>query len=210
MKECYTCKEVKPSHQFHKDKSKKDGLVSSCRACKKEYREKYYRENSERLKAYAKEWHNEQMKKRPDEIRRKTRDRAYKYRARNLDDVRKRNAKWMKNEYHIRYKSDESYTANRVIRRVLHNALRNIGTDKEYSTWDLLGYSKEEFKDDIESKMRDGMNWSNFGDWHIDHIKPVSAFIEEGESDPSVINSLSNLQPLWAEENLRKGAKYDT
>ncbi|AVH85447.1 hypothetical protein Rostov1_00057 [Vibrio phage Rostov-1] len=51
------------------------------------------------------------------------------------------------------------------------------------------------------------MSWDNWGEWHIDHIKPVAQFKREGITDPKIINALSNLQPLWAEENLKKSDK---
>ena len=72
-----------------------------------------------------------------------------------------------------------------------------------------LGYSQCEFKAHIESLFAEGMGWDNRSDWHIDHIKPVSLFIKEGVADPVIINALSNLQPLWAKDNLSKGAKYN-
>lgn len=50
------------------------------------------------------------------------------------------------------------------------------------------------------------MSWENWGEWHIDHIKPVSKF--EKNDLPSVVNSLSNLQPLWAKDNLSKSSKF--
>jgi hypothetical protein len=50
------------------------------------------------------------------------------------------------------------------------------------------------------------MSWSNYGRWHIDHKKPISKF-KDG-SNISVINALSNLQPLWAKDNLSKGNKF--
>jgi hypothetical protein len=46
------------------------------------------------------------------------------------------------------------------------------------------------------------MSWDNWGEWHIDHIIPVSKF--EKETPPSIVNSLSNLQPLWAIDNYKK------
>ena len=68
------------------------------------------------------------------------------------------------------------------------------------------GYTQSEFVDHIESLWEVGMAWSNRSEWHIDHIKPVSLFIKEGITDPATINALSNLQPLWAKDNLSKGA----
>jgi hypothetical protein len=62
--------------------------------------------------------------------------------------------------------------------------------------------------DRIESMFTEGMAWSNRGEWHIDHIKPVKAFLDEGVNNLELINHHLNLQPLWASDNLAKGAKY--
>tara|TARA_R110000772_G_C13143657_1_gene424273 strand:+ start:139 stop:792 length:654 start_codon:yes stop_codon:yes gene_type:complete len=71
------------------------------------------------------------------------------------------------------------------------------------------GYTAGQLKNHIEGQFTNGMAWDNRNEWHIDHIKPVSAFIKEGITDPAIINALSNLQPLWAKDNLSKGAKYN-
>lgn len=60
----------------------------------------------------------------------------------------------------------------------------------------------------IESLFVGGMNWNNRKEWHIDHIKPIKVFLDEGVTDYGIINHISNLQPLWARDNLTKGAKY--
>lgn len=73
---------------------------------------------------------------------------------------------------------------------------------KEGRTIDLLGYSAEELKLYIQSLFTEGMTWENYGEWEIDHIKPVSKF--DKNTPPSVVNALSNLQPLWKTENRSK------
>jgi hypothetical protein len=50
------------------------------------------------------------------------------------------------------------------------------------------------------------MCWENYGEWHIDHIRPISSF--DKNDDPKIINALSNLQPLWALENYIKSNKF--
>lgn len=70
------------------------------------------------------------------------------------------------------------------------------------SSCEKLGYSLSEFKVHIESLFKDGMSWDNHGEWHIDHIIPVSKFPIENISQ---VNALNNLQPLWAIDNLKKG-----
>ena len=80
----------------------------------------------------------------------------------------------------------------------------------------ILGYTKEDLIKHIESKFLSGMTWKNHGlgrgkeKWHIDHIKPIKAFLDEGITDPKIICALDNLQPLWAVDNIRKGSKYNS
>ena len=79
---------------------------------------------------------------------------------------------------------------------------------KRKNAEDRLGYTHEQLKHHIESQFKEGMSWDNRSEWHIDHIKPIKAFLDEGITDPTIINALSNLQPLWAHENLSKSAKW--
>ena len=69
------------------------------------------------------------------------------------------------------------------------------------STEEKLGYSLEEFKEHIEKQFLEGMSWDNHGEWHIDHIIPVSYFknIKKYEQAQEV-NKLEKLRPLWAKE----------
>jgi hypothetical protein len=74
-----------------------------------------------------------------------------------------------------------------------------------------LEYSLNELKEHLESKWDSDMSWSNYSHkgWHIDHIKPLASFSYEELTDPEVkvAWALENLQPLWAKDNLKKGAK---
>lgn len=90
-------------------------------------------------------------------------------------------------------------------RDMLKRILELTGAKKETRTEAALGYSFTDLRTHIESQFKDGMSWENRKEWHIDHIKPVCVFIREGETDPKVINALSNLRPLWAYENLSRG-----
>jgi hypothetical protein len=79
---------------------------------------------------------------------------------------------------------------------------------QDESTFEALGYNSLELKKHIESTWTEGMSWNNYGieGWHIDHIKPISAFLLD--SDVKKINSLSNLRAMWARDNYRKGKKW--
>lgn len=92
--------------------------------------------------------------------------------------------------------------AKNVARRV-YSALRD--GKKQGPTFDLLGYSPADLARHLERTMLPGMTWDNYGDWHIDHILPLSLF---DHADPDMIRqawALSNLRALWKADNLAKG-----
>lgn len=69
----------------------------------------------------------------------------------------------------------------------------------------MLKYSAEDLKKHMEYLFKEGMSWENWGEWHIDHRIPVSKFDPNTPID--IVNSLDNLQPLWAKDNLSKSNK---
>lgn len=81
--------------------------------------------------------------------------------------------------------------------------------NRSYRTIDLLGCNIQFFKDYLESKFKDNMNWEEFnlGKIHIDHIKPCCSFDLTKEEEQKKCFHYTNLQPLWAKENLEKGSK---
>lgn len=71
-----------------------------------------------------------------------------------------------------------------------------------------LGYSLADLRQHLENKFTEGMTWENYGKWHLDHIRPVCSFNFSSVQDFEFKQcwSLDNLQPLWAEDNLKKVA----
>jgi len=114
------------------------------------------------------------------------------------------NFKWIKDrvEKESRRKACKSYYS------ILAKILINTSNKKSESSHKIMGYTPTELKNNLESKFQDGMRWGNKGEWHIDHIKPISAFLKEGVTAPNIINALDNLQPLWGIDNLKKSNKY--
>jgi hypothetical protein len=98
------------------------------------------------------------------------------------------------------------------IRRVMKDSLRRTITNKSDTSCIVLGYTKEQLIQRLVSQFIDGMSWSNYGckvgQWSVDHIKPISAFVKEEIDDPKIINALDNLCPMWHVDNMRKGNKY--
>jgi hypothetical protein len=71
-----------------------------------------------------------------------------------------------------------------------------------------LRYSAEDLVAHLEGKFADGMSWGNYGKWHVDHVKPCAAFDLTDPDQFSACWALDNLAPLWAGDNVKKGATY--
>jgi hypothetical protein len=109
-----------------------------------------------------------------------------------------------------RLKTDMAFALNLRIGRWIR---KSLGTAKAGRHWEtLVGYTVTDLMRHLESLFVDGMSWENRGTWHIDHCKPLAMFSFSAPSDPEfkAAWALSNLQPLWALDNLRKGAKYSS
>lgn len=104
-----------------------------------------------------------------------------------------------------RYKDDKQYRA----RRLLITATSRLITrhPKRCRLLKYIGCSLEYFRAHIESKFTIGMSWDNYGEWHLDHIVPLSAFDLLDEDQLKKAAYYTNIQPLWALDNLKKGNK---
>jgi hypothetical protein len=80
--------------------------------------------------------------------------------------------------------------------------------EKTGKTMELVGCSKDDLLVHLESKFTEGMTWENYGKWHIDHIRPCASFNLEDREEQKRCFHWTNLQPLWAQYNIRKGAKF--
>ena len=102
-----------------------------------------------------------------------------------------------------RRKTDPLYTLrNNISRRIRENLTKGC---KSESTKKIIGCSIEELKLYLESKFTEGMSWENYGDWHIDHIIPIS--LAENDDEVYKLNHHTNFQPLWAKDNIKKSNK---
>lgn len=98
-----------------------------------------------------------------------------------------------------------------VLRSRFGVALRDFLNDKRVSSVSDLGCSLEEVKQYLESLWLPGMTWENWSrtGWHIDHIRPFASFNMDDPEEQKKAVHYTNLQPLWAHDNISKGAKYD-
>ena len=102
-----------------------------------------------------------------------------------------------------------SYRLTAHMRTLMHRALGKAKAGRSWRTF--VDYTLEELMTHLERQFLHGMTWENKGDWHIDHIIPRSSFEYSSPDDQEFKKcwALSNLQPLWAVDNIRKNAKID-
>jgi hypothetical protein len=195
----------------HKKKREENGWNKKYYQKRKEKIKKYYEENQEKIK--------ESRKKRYQENKEKFKEYSKKYRASNKEKTSEQNKEYYsKNKEKLNKRATER-TRNRVkidlifkIKKTIRNRiLKAIKSNyKNSSSMELLGCSIEFLKDYLESKFQPGMTWENHGvnGWHIDHIKPCESFDLTDPEQQKICFHYTNLQPLWAVENLKKGCKY--
>ena len=123
----------------------------------------------------------------------------------------KKNADWVR-KYHSRYASqrrqnDPQFRIMGRLRTRLYQALKGCSALKSGNTKKLLGCSVEQLRYWLESLFISGMSWSNYGEWHVDHERPCARFDLTKPSQQKKCFHYTNLRPLWAKDNLSKGAK---
>ena len=225
VKICTKCNIEYDIENFTKDKSTKDGYRSQCKQCTKQY---YL--DARKTGRYQR-WERE-YKSRPevrtrineyDKNYRKTQEyKEYKKEYISREHVKNRRRKYQRKSYHdnpqtkkriISYitekrKNDPVFRLNTYFSNQIRAALAGNKQGRKWET--LVGYTLQELKEHIEKQFKEGMTWDNYGEWHIDHIKPKRLFnITSAECDEfKKCWALENLQPLWAFENLSKNGKY--
>lgn len=109
-------------------------------------------------------------------------------------------------------KADPNLRIRMLLRSRIGSALRRVGAKKNHKTETLIGCDLITLRRHLETKFQPGMNWENRGalGWHMDHIKPCTAFDLTNEDEQRKCFHWSNLQPLWWQDNLRKGNKILT
>ena len=101
-----------------------------------------------------------------------------------------------------RYENDSLFKFRKLIQNNIRNSFKRKGFSKTSKCCEILGADWDVVKRYFESKFLDGMSWDNQGEWHIDHILPISTAVTE--EDVLRLNHYTNLQPLWAEDNIKK------
>lgn len=193
MKKCTKCLNSKNLEAFYRDRRGLNGYRSVCKECDKSKASLWNKSNSQAHAKHQKKWR--------ETNRQRSRDQRKKYVSENPQDVLASQRKYYKNNINARLA--------RALRIRLNAAIKN--NQKSGSAVSQLGCSIEELRRYLESKFLPGMTWDNWGHgknkWHIDHIKPLSSFNLSDMNQFLEANNYRNLQPLWSQDNLIKGAK---
>lgn len=147
---------------------------------------------------YHKEWTKENVIERKKYIEQWNKDNREHINKYKRDYERKRRAE------------DPKYRLGIRTRTAVWQLLKERNITKTNKTFALLGYTIEELMNHLESLFTDGMTWDNYGEWHVDHKKPMALFNFTSTDDEGFKEcwKLDNLQPLWGKDNLSKGIKY--
>jgi hypothetical protein len=224
---CSKCKEEKEVCEFQKNSHSKDGYRSECSLCSRnakkliskeilnKYSKKFRENNREKLKEKRKKYYYDNIEMEKTKSRKK-----YKETTKNKpvilpktkEEIKSKKQEWVKNnrktineKKRYKYQNDIFYKLSHNVRNRLNSYLKLKNIQKKTKTFDLLGCTSEFLKKYLESQFMDGMNWDNRNEWHIDHKIPLSS--AKTEEEIYELCHYTNLQPLWAFDNLSKGNK---
>ncbi len=169
----------------------KDGCASQCKKCFATTRKNSYLKNKDKRLVYSKEYNKKNRDRKAEYLR--------LYRENNRDKVRF----WGKEAYKERITTDFLYKLKRNLRGRIKAYLKCSGIKRVCTTRELVGADYDIVKKHLEEKFQEGMCWENHGKWHIDHIIPLSS--AKTEEEMKKLCHYTNLQPLWAIDNIKKG-----
>jgi hypothetical protein len=158
---------------------------------------KYYIKNKGRL--------SEKSRKYSKNNRERLREYQTKWREKNREHLNTYKRNYEKNKKNL----DPQYKLSCYVRTAIYTSIKERNINKYKNTFDLLPYTLEDLIKHLEIQFKDGMNWENYGEWHIDHIIPITNFKFKNTDDELFKEcwSLSNLQPMWGNENSSKNNK---
>jgi len=191
---CTKCLIIKASIEFYINNRFKNNISYHCKECIREKSRRYHFKNKEKSNARSK-----------------------KYREHNKEYFYVKKKEWYKNNREKcskiqkrRLENDPLFRFNNRLRTLIRNSFKNNKYSKNINnkpnkTESILGCSIVYFCKYIERKFTEGMSFENHGEWHLDHITPLSS--AKNVEDSILLNHYTNFQPLWAADNLKKSNK---
>lgn len=197
IKTCNVCKQVKNIEEFYPRKNRKTGRIGTCKDC-------YAIKRSSR-------WHSDYVYRNKLSRCGKQYNLTHKKEKLNYNKKYSQSHKKERNQRLFdRLKNDIEFRLLCRLRNQVKQAVINQHTEKSHKTKELIGCTIKFLREHLESKFLEGMSWDNYGrkGWHIDHIKPCAAFDLTKEEEQKKCFYYTNLQPLWAKDNIQKSSMY--
>jgi len=185
----------------------------------KKYSQNYRKLNYDKL--IEKERNYQQINKEKESIRKKKyREENYEkclksiqnYKKLNKEKLREKSRNYYQNNKDKRRiyetekrKNDSLYRITNSIRSRINIFVKSKKINKSNKTFEIIGMVPIELKKYLGNLFTEGMTWENYGEWHIDHIIPLSS--ANTEQEIYELCKYTNLQPLWAKDNLKKSNK---
>ena len=224
-KECKTCSTVKAISEFNKRSLNNDGYNDNCRKCYSNLRKAVkdgkdehiiekivetkkcdtclvdkdisdFKETSRSIDGHYNkckscwkptEWNKEKQKASEK-----------KYVENNPDKMK---LKWQKAGFKINRRIRDS------LNHRIKDALSSVSSQKLHKTMEYVGCDKSLLKKWFHYQFEEGMTFDNYGEWHIDHVKPCASFNLEREDEIKECFNWKNLRPCWKTENLEKSSQ---
>jgi len=210
---CTKCNVIKNTDEFESGRRQ-------CKLCRSKSHKAWYKENRESRLAYNSEYRKnniEGIKVREKEYENNRRELRTEYKrkyyAENREKIaehKKQYAKKNKNKLASAQRKYRENVSNRIagnIRSRVRYAIREKHIRKPGSAIKELGCTTDQLVLYLELQFQEGMTWDNYGEWHIDHIKPLASFNLSDIDEFKQACHYTNLQPLWAVDNFKKGSR---
>ena len=194
IKICSKCKVEKDFCEFINSKRTKDGKASVCKKCNSERGKIYNLNNPQKHKERSKRW----AENNPDKVK----DKSKRWAENNPEKIKKKRRVYENK----RKQNDPVFKIKSNYSSLLSHSFKIKGVKKPGKTIELLGCSIEFFIIHLTKQFTDGMSLGNYGKWHIDHIVPLSSVGNDLDKLKKLCH-YTNLQPLWAIDNIMKRDK---
>ena len=145
------------------------------------------------------------------------REKKKQYKLKNREYIRKQSCEYAKrpeirerirNQIRQKLKNDPLFILKSRLRTRFYQYVKRGLAKKQVKTSELIGCDWKYLKNHLQRRFKKGMSWKNFGEWHIDHIKPMAHFNLLDVKQQYECCNYKNLKPMWATDNLSKGARY--
>lgn len=195
---CGRCKNFKNFDKFNYCKNTWDNMRNTCKDCLKQERNSKKEQMSEYNKKY---WQKtKEHKKQKDK----------EYRVAHYEHHKENHARWRREKYQkMKQENSEEFHKYKIKTNISRRIREILGQNKSDTCVKYVGCSLDELKNHLETTFSNGMSWDNYGEWHIDHIIPCTAFNMHDDTEKLACFNYKNLQALWSKDNIQKSNKFD-